>query len=344
MGPLLGILILSFFVNSILFIPFINLLYKFRLQRANQEFLADFRKKIPIFSKFHAKKAGTPVGAGVLLVITTTLLFFICLALLFYFWYPITAIYNLGEEIKIIFFTFIFFSLIGIYDDIKKMFPDKNTAQFGLRVRHKLVLETVLAVIVGLMLFNNLNIDILHIPFFGVWHMGFWYIPFAAFVIVAFTNAYNITDGLDGLAGGLLLIALSLFWVISSSILDTPLSLFIAILIGGLIAFLYFNVYPARIFLGDVGALSFGATLAVIGLMLGKNFALPMIGGIFVLEVGTSLIQMLSKHFFGRKVFKAAPLHLLLQQKGWPEPKIVARAWLAGLILGFIGLFLAVIS
>lgn len=344
MAPLLGILILSFFVNSILFIPFINLLYKLRLQRANQEFLSAFRKKIPIFSKFHAKKAGIPVGGGILLVITTIVLFFISLTVLYYFWYPVTWIYNLGEEIKIIFFTFTFFALIGIYDDIKKIFPDKNTAQFGLRVRHKLVLETILAVVVGFMIFNNLNVDILYIPFIGVWHIGFWYIPFAAFVIVAFTNAYNITDGLDGLAGGLLLIALSFFWVISASILDTPLSLFIAILIGGLISFLYFNVYPARIFLGDVGALSFGATLAVIGLMLGKNFAFPIIGGIFVLEVGSSLIQMLSKRFLGRKIFDAAPLHLLLQHKGWPEPKIVSRAWLAGLILGFIGLFLAVIS
>lgn len=344
MAPLLGILILSFFINSILFIPFINLLYKLKLQRAKQEYLHEFRKKIPIFSKFHAKKAGTPVGGGILLVATTTIIFFVSLTALFYFWYPITAVYNLAGEIKIIFFAFIFFALIGIYDDIKKIFPDKNTAQFGLRVRHKLILESALAIIVGFMLFSNLKIDILNIPFFGVFHIGLWYIPFAAFVIVAFTNAYNITDGLDGLAGGLLLIALSLFWVISASILDTPLSLFIAILIGGLISFLYFNVYPARIFLGDVGALSFGSTLAVIGLMLGKNFSLLFIGGIFVLEVGSSLIQMVSKQLYGKKVFQVAPLHLLLQHKGWPEPKIVARAWLAGLILGLIGLFIATIS
>lgn len=344
MGALLGILILSFFVNSILFVPFINLLYKLKLQRANQEFIKEFRRKIPIFSKFNAKKAGTPVGGGILLVVTTTIIFFISLTALYYFWYPITAVYNLSEEIQILFFTFIFFALIGIYDDIKKIFPDKKTAQFGLRVRHKLILETVLALVIGFMLFNNLRIDILNIPILGVFHIGYWYIPFAAFVIVAFTNAYNITDGLDGLAGGLLLIALALFWVISASILDTPLSLFIAILIGGLISFLYFNVFPARIFLGDVGALSFGATLAVIGLILGKNFSLIMIGGIFVLEVGSSLIQMISKQYFGKKVFPVAPLHLLLRQRGWEEPKIVARAWLAGLILGIIGLFIATIS
>ncbi len=343
MAVLLGILILSFFVNSLLFIPFINLLYQLKMQRAKQEYLSEFRKKIPIFSKFHAKKAGTPVGGGILLVSTTTILFFLSLIVLYYFWFPITSVYTFSSEIKILFFTFIFFAIIGVYDDIKKMFKDRN-GDFGLRVRHKLVLETVLAMVVGFMLYRDLGIDIVHVPFLGVYSIGFWYIPFAAFVIVAFTNAYNITDGLDGLAGGLLLIALFSFWVVSASILDTPLSLFIAILIGGLIAFLYFNVYPARIFLGDVGALSFGATLAVIGLILGKNFALPIIGGIFVLEVGSSLIQMYSKRFLGKKLFPVAPLHLFLQHKGWEEPKIVIRAWLAGLILGLIGLFLAVIS
>lgn len=340
MSILLGILIFSFIINSLLFIPFINLLYHFKLQRAKQEFSQDFRKKIPIFSKFHALKAGIPVGAGILLIITTTILFFLSLVILSYFWYPITAVFQLVGEIKILFFTFIFFALIGIYDDIRKMFPLEKNGEFGLRVRHKLILETILAVIIGIMLYSNLKIDIVNIPFLGVFSLGIWYIPFAALIIVAFANAYNITDGLDGLASGLLLIALSFFWIISASILDTPLSLFIAILIGGLIAFLYFNIYPARIFLGDVGALSFGATLAVIGLILGKNFSLPIIGGIFVLEVCSSLLQMLSKKILGKKLFPAAPLHLLLQHKGWEEPKIVMRAWLAGLILGLIGLLI----
>lgn len=344
MAILLGALILSFFINSILFIPFINLLYSFRLQRAKQEFAKEFRNKIPIFSKFNAKKAGTPVGGGILLIATTTILFFLFLLILRYFWFPITSVYNFTNEIKILFFTFIFFAIVGIYDDLKKIFPTEKNGEFGLRVRHKLVLEIVLALVIGAMLHYWLKINILNVPLFGVFSLGLWYIPFAAFVIVAFANAYNITDGLDGLAGGLLLIALALFWVISASILDTPLSIFIAILIGGLIAFLYFNVYPARLFLGDVGALSFGATLAVIGLILGKTFALPIIGGIFVLEVGSSFIQILSKKILGRKAFSAAPVHLLLQNNGWEEPKIVMRAWLAGLILGLTGLLFAILT
>ena len=140
------------------------------------------------------------------------------------------------------------------------------------------------------------------------------------------------------------MIALIAFWVISNSILDTPLTLFIATWFGGLLAFLYFNIYPARIFLGDVGALSFGATLAVIALLLGKSFSLIIVGGVFVLEIFTSLIQLVSKKYLSRKVMKVAPFHLWLQYKGWHESTIVFRAWLATFILAIFGLWLAFIS
>ena len=160
-------------------------------------------------------------------------------------------------------------------------------------------------------------------------------------VIVFFANAFNITDGLDGLSCGMLTICLFAFWIISASVLDTTLSVFVSLWIGGLIAFLYFNVYPARILLGDVGSLSFGATLAVVGLLLGKIMALPVIGGFFVVEAISSLVQIFSKKFLKRKVFAVAPFHLWLQNKGWEEPKIVMRAWLAGLMLAIFGLWLA---
>ena len=149
---------------------------------------------------------------------------------------------------------------------------------------------------------------------------------------------------LDGLASGALLISLAAFWIISASILDSPLSVFIAIWLGGLIAFLYFNVYPARIFLGDVGALSFGATLAVVGLILGKAPALVIIGGVFVIEVASSFIQLMWKRFFHKKIFSVAPLHLWFQYKGWEEPKIVMRFWIISIIFAIFGLWLALIT
>lgn len=174
--------------------------------------------------------------------------------------------------------------------------------------------------------------------------MGVFFIPFAVFVMVAFSNAYNITDGLDGLAAGILLISLMAFLVISASIIDTSLSIFLALWLGGILAFLYFNVYPARIILGDVGALSFGATFAVIGLLLGKTFALLVIGGIFVIEVASSLLQLLSKKFLKKKAFEVSPLHLLLQHRGWPEPKVVMRFWIVSIILSILGLWFALIT
>ena len=137
------------------------------------------------------------------------------------------------------------------------------------------------------------------------------------------------------------MVALFAFWYLSASILDTPLSFFLALWLGSLIAFLYFNVWPARIILGDTGALSFGASFAVVGLVLGKSFALPIIGGVFVVEIASSLIQLVGKKYLKRKIFPVAPLHLLLQLKGWEEPKIVMRAWLISIIFTIVGLMIA---
>lgn len=311
------------------------------MQRQKQDTLDTFGKLTPIFNRLHKMKVGTPVGGGLLLIITTCILTLVILSSLKLFWVPIVSDYPLISELKVIFFTFVMFGLLGLYDDIKKMFKFLADTFFGLRFRHKILLQIILAAIISYWLYQNLSISIINIPLIGVIDLGWIYIPFATLVIVAFTNAYNITDGLDGLAGGLLFIALIIFWVISASVLDTPLEIFIAVWVGGLVAFLYFNVFPARIWMGDVGSMAFGATLAVIGLLLGKLVALVIIGLIFVLEVSSSLAQMLSKYFRGKKLFEVAPFHLLLQNKGWAEPKIVMRAWLVQIMLGVFGLWLS---
>ena len=339
----LGLLIFSFIINSILVVPFINLLYKLRFLRQQQKTRDFLGKLTPIFDKFHKHKAGTPVGGGLLIIATVALLYAILFPLISFLGVYVTAVYPIKEELNILFFSFISFGLLGLYDDFKKFFGFKQTGFFGLRLRHKFLIQWALAFIIALLLYQNLGINFVHVPFFGIIRLGWWYVPFAAFVIVSFANAFNITDGLDGLACGLLMICLFAFWIISGSILDTTLSVFLALWIGGLMAFLYFNIYPARIWLGDVGALSFGATLAVVGLLLGKVIALVVIGGLFVVEVTSSLIQMLGKKFLKRKIFPVAPLHLWLQYRGWEEPKIVFRAWLAGIMLAIFGLWLAMI-
>lgn len=344
MSLLLSLLIFSFIVTSLSIVPFINTLYFIRFQRRRQKTLDAFGKRTPIFDKFHASKVGTPVGGGLLVITVVTILFFLLFPLVKILGVYVSQVYPLTEELNIIFFTFISFGLLGLYDDIMKMFRIKESNFFGLRLRHKFIIQWILALIVSTMMFVNLKIDILNIPFLGVVNLGWLFVPFASTVIVSFTNAVNITDGLDGLAAGVLLIALFAFWFLSASILDTPLSMFIALWIGSLIAFLYFNVFPARIFMGDVGALSFGATLAVIGLLIGKVLALVVVGGIFVLEISTSVLQLLSKKYRHRRVFPAAPFHLWLQHKGWPEPKIVMRFWLASIMLAIYGVWLALIQ
>lgn len=345
MGFFLGVLIVSFLIHAAALVPFINALYGVKLQRRDQKTKDAFNRPTPIFDAFNKKKAGTPMGGGFLLIALTTILFLLTFPVLYYFWIPITSIYaNKAAEIKVLFFTFISFGLIGLYDDIKKVFLADREEFFGLRLRHKLMLELFLAFLAAFWLFTEVKIGIINIPLLGVFDLGVFYIVFAMLVITTFANAFNITDGLDGLATGILMIALIAFWVISNSILDTPLTLFISIWLGGIIAFLYFNVYPARIFLGDVGSLSFGATLAVIGLLLGKTFSLFIIGGVFMAEIISSFLQLASKKYRHKRIFKVAPLHLWFQAKGWHESTVVLRAWLASIMLAIIGLWLAFIA
>lgn len=335
-----GLILLSFFTISLLLVPFINFLYKIKLRRLPQKTIDIFEKRTPIFDRLHAHKVGTPIGGGLLVIFVVS-----ALTLMLIFWQnfrglPIISIYPFEKEIFVLLFTFIGFGLLGLYDDIRKTFGFA-TKFWGLKFIHKFALQWILALICAGLLYGWLGIDIVNIRFIDVFDIGIFFVPFAAFVIVAFANAVNITDGLDGLASGLLLIALLSFLAISTNILDTTLSIFLGLWIGALIAFLYFNVYPARIWLGDIGALSFGATLAVVGLLTGKILALAVIGGVFVVEIASSLIQLLSKKFFSRKVFEVAPLHLWFQNREWEEPKIVIRFWLAAGMFSVFGLWLA---
>lgn len=332
MAQLLGLTILSFFISGILLIPFIDYLYKIKLRRKKQKTLDMFHQRTPLFDKFHSWKVGTPFGGGALIIVVVTIL-----ALWSY------GIFNIPIkpwELFVVLVTFIGFGLLGLYDDLKKL-VGKKSGFFGLSFYHKFAIQWILALVVAIILYTKLGYSFIFIHGFGLAIVGFLFIPFAAFVIVSFANAYNIADGLDGLASGLFLICLVAFLAITSQQLDQFLGIFIAILMGSVAAFLYFNIYKARIWLGDVGSMPLGAILAVIGLLTGKTLALVIIGGVFILEVGSSLIQLLGKRFLKRKIFKAAPLHLYLQLKGWEEPKIVMRAWLLGFFFAVIGLYLA---
>ncbi|MBI2195960.1 MAG: hypothetical protein HYU48_02865 [Candidatus Levybacteria bacterium] len=334
MAQLLGLTLLSAFITGVLLIPFIDFLYKMKLRRHKQKTKDPFDKPTPFFDKFHAWKEGTPFGGGILIIVVISILTLWAYGLLnvdFKIW-----------EIIVLLFTLWGFGALGFYDDFKKLRGEK-AGFFGLRLRYKFAIQWLLAFAIATILYYQLGYSFIFIKGLGLATFGILFIPLAAFIIVSFANAFNIADGLDGHAPGLLLIALIAFLAISANQLDASLGIFIAILMGSVAAFLYFNIYPARIWLGDVGSLSLGATLAVVGLLTGKIIAVVFIGGVFVLEVGSSLVQLLSKRWLGRKILPAAPFHLFLQQRGWEEPKIVMRSWIFAFFFAVVGLYIAFI-
>lgn len=337
MAQLLGLLLLSFFITAVLLVPFIDFLYKLRLRRTDENKRVDTLNQVAsITGKLLAYKKPRPIGAGVLIVLVT--------AILSLWSYGLLAVRANAGELLILLFAMLAFALLGLYDDVRKNFAKERTGFFGLRWRHKLIIQVILGLIIGAYFWTVLKYDFINIHWFGMLDVGWLFVPLAAFVVVAFANAYNITDGLDGLSSGVLLICLLAFMVLSAQLLHPALALFIAIWIGALIAFLYFNIFPARVELGDTGALAFGATLAVVGLLTGKILALTVIGGVFILEVASSLIQMLSKHYSGKKFFSVAPLHLWFMYRGWEEPKVVMRFWLIAILFAVFGLWLGVIK
>lgn len=336
MDKVFGFAILSFAITALLLVPFIDFLYKIKLQRKDQRTRDMFNKRTPIFDKFSKDKIGTPFGGGLLIVAVVTVISL---------WtFGLFSVDIKAWELFVLLFAFIGYGALGFYDDLRKILNKGTDGIFGLRFRYKFLLQWILAFIIAAVFYYQLGYSFIYLHWLGKVSLGILFIPFAAFVIVSFVNAFNITDGLDGLASGVFLIALIAFLTISHALLDLSLVLFISILIGAIAAFLYFNIFPARLWLGDVGSLSLGAVLAVIGLLTGKTAAIGVIGGVFVIEVGSSLIQILGKRFLGRKILPVAPLHLYFLEKGWGEPKTVMRAWLFALVFALIGLYIAFIG
>jgi phospho-N-acetylmuramoyl-pentapeptide-transferase len=210
----------------------------------------------------------------------------------------------------------------------------------GIRIRQKLLWQVVLAVAIAWQLQRTYSITAIAVPFVGAVAIPPWaYIGFAAFAIIATTNGVNFTDGLDGLAAGTLIFAFVAYMIIGllNPLQQPNLAIMCALLIGALLGFLWFNVHPAQVFMGDAGSLALGATLAVMALITGQIMLLPLIGIIFVLEVGSDLIQILVFKASGRRVFRMAPLHHHFELSGWDEEKITLRFWIVGVLAAMLG-------
>jgi phospho-N-acetylmuramoyl-pentapeptide-transferase len=336
MIPLLGLVLISFLVTSVLLVPFINLLFYLKKRQRERKNTPQELADTPIHHKILlGKDLETPVGGGILLI-----LILVALSLIY------TRLFSDRHlnELYILILSLLSFGLIGFYDDAKKILSSFSGKYHGLNAKYLLALQLLFATIISLLLYNVIGLNNIYIPVFGNVVLGVLYIPLSIFAIVSFANAYNISDGLDGLSTGLLLICLVAFLALASTVFDLTLSIFIGLWIGALIAYLYFNVFPARVYLGDAGSFAFGATLAVVGLLTGKIVALGVIGGMYVIIVSSSLLQILSKRFLKKKLFEVAPIHMYFKYIGWEEPKIVMRFWLAGAIFAVFGLWLALLS
>ena len=334
MTQLLGLVLLAFVVTSIFMVPFIDLLFYLK-RRFEKKTLIKEKSETPIHDRLMKSDENTPSGGGILLILILTVLSI---------GYAFFSSSVDRVSLFILLFTLLSFGSLGLVDDIKFIVIRRKGKFLGLGRRKMLVVQVVLALAISAMLFYLSGLNNLYIAGLGNFIIHAWYIPLAAFVIISFANAYNISDGLDGLSAGLLLICLFAFLALTSQALDLTLASFIGIWIGLLFSYLYFNVWPARIFLGDAGAFGFGATLAVVGLLTGKILALAIIGGMFVIIVSSSLLQILSKNLLKKKILPVLPIHMYFKYIGWEEPKIVTRLWLAQGLFAILGLWIALLS
>lgn len=234
--------------------------------------------------------------------------------------------------------------MVGMADDLMNVFK-VGTHGGGLDIRHRLVLYTIVAGIGAWWFTMKLGFDSLHIPFVGDMVVGV--VPYALFfmcVIVGTSFSVNQTDGLDGLAGGTLASAFGAYSLIAVMQGRYDLAAFCAVVMGALFAFLWFNIYPARFIMGDTGAMSLGVTLGIVAMLTNQPLLLPLIGCVFVLEMVTTIAQIVSKKLFGKKIFLIAPIHHHFEALGWPEPKVVMRFWVISWITGGLGVLLALLD
>lgn len=233
-------------------------------------------------------------------------------------------------------------AIIGLFDDVINI---KEIGPFGgLRMWHRLLLYTGVAVGGAWWFYFKLDWDLIHIPFLGNFFIGWAYIPLFIFIIVAAAFSVNETDGLDGLAGGVLLTAFGAYGAIAFSQGKVELAMLCAAIAGALVAFLWFNIYPARFFMGDTGAMSLGVTLGVIAMLTNSVLLLPLIGFILVIESSSVIIQVASRKLGGAKVFLSTPLHHHFEARGWPESRVTMRFWIIAGVMATLGLIIGLIG
>lgn len=293
-------------------------------------------QRINVYVENHQKKSGTPTMGGLIFIIPTIVTILILL---------FTKKIEFSVNLLIVLFVFISYSMIGFLDDYISIKKKRNE---GLTQTQKLLLQFVVALVFYLLysLYTDSK-SVLEITALGIkWNLGWFYGVFILFLLVGSSNAVNLTDGLDGLAGGLSAISFLAFGLISWGSYwiqgYQDIGIFCFVLVGSLIGFLVYNTNTAKVFMGDTGSLTLGATLATIAILTSHELSLAVIGGVFVIETLTVIIQVISDKFFHKRVFLMAPIHHHFERLGWKETDIVKLFWIIGLILALLALIYGV--
>ncbi len=292
-------------------------------------------EKATIFGKLHNSKhlRNIPTMAGLIMLVAITVT---------------TLIFNLSrEQTYLPLAATVGAGMVGLLDDLINL-RGLGKGIAGLNSKLKFVLIFSVATAGALYFYYKLGFDGIHVPFIterlSILTIGWLLIPLFVLVVVMTANAVNISDGLDGLAGGLLVNAFAAYVIIAFLQGNYGIAGFCMTVVGALLAYVWFNIFPARFFMGDVGSFALGTALGVVAMLTNTLLLLPVIGFVFVIEGGSSLLQVLSKRLFGRKLFEVAPIHHHFEAKGWPETKVTMRFWVIGQVAGVAGIVLALVG
>ncbi|MFC1621960.1 phospho-N-acetylmuramoyl-pentapeptide-transferase [Patescibacteria group bacterium] len=312
-------------ITGVLYIPFINLLYKLKMQQPQREKgrMGNRGESSDVYDEIHGHKVGTPIGGGILFSLVYVVGFWL-LAKFYNFDIFKTTLLLCGTLV---------FGLFGLTDDLRKILRTKS---LGMRVRYQFLIEFGMA---GILTYFALANDLFKVSFLGYEIVGYWILfMISMFTIVFIINAFNIIDGADGLSSGMYLITLGVLYVVFKSMGREVELGYISVIFGALLAFLYFNIRPARVYMGDAGSFSLGAILALFILMNDLLWLFLIFGLVFIVDALSSFLQILSIKFRKKRIIKIAPLHHYFEAVGWPEDKVVFRFWVAHAVLSILAL------
>ena len=335
------------FVIAILWTPFLTrYLYKYKLWRKEVRKNAPDGTKTPLFAALHKdRETSVPRFGGMLIWITT-----LAVALIFWLLAKFTAIPILDKinflsrnQTWLPLFIMVAASLLGLADDLMQVFQKGSYVAGGIKFRHRLLVVFLIALSGALWFYYKLDWRTIYVPGLGDIFIGIWYIPlFIATMILLFSS--SIVDGIDGLAGGVFAAIFAAYGGIAFFRGQIDLAAFSGVILGALLAFLWFNIPPARFYMGESGILGLTTSLTVIAFLTDSALALPIIGFILMAEVASDIIQFASKKFRGKKVFLIAPIHHHFEAIGWPPHKVTMRFWVIGVVTAIIGMAVALIG